>query len=113
MHIRTLLVLIILGLTSLSATADFRTVMEVYEVELVYLTLPASINGTLTFSDCEDCASQSIRATAATRYTVNGQNMPLADFRRVVAGITNRKLQIIDVFHDLESDTVTAVEVKL
>ncbi|MDX1406032.1 MAG: hypothetical protein R3192_15920 [Woeseiaceae bacterium] len=113
MNIQRLLVLTIFALLSFSSSADFRTVMEVHEVELVYLTLPASVNGTLTFSDCNECEQTSIRATVGTRYAVNGRNVSLADFRRAVAGITNRSQQIIDVFHDLESDTVIAVEVKL
>ena len=112
MQIQRLLVLFILGL-SLSAAADFRTTMEVYEVDLIYLRLPGSVSGTLSFSDCSDCDTQTIRATAATRYIVNGKDVALADFRRVVSGITNRKDQIIDVFHDLESDTIIRVRVKL
>ena len=112
MQIQRLLVLFILGL-SLSAAADFRTTMEVYEVDLIYLRLPGSVSGTLSFSDRSDCDTQTIRATAATRYIVNGKDVALADFRRVVSGITNRKDQIIDVFHDLESDTIIRVRVNL
>ncbi len=111
MQIRRLLVLTILGL-SLSAAADFKTTMEVWEVELTHLRLPTSANGTLTFSDCTDCNAQTIRVTAATRYTVNGRDVMLADFRRAVSGIRNRSDQIIDVYHDLESDTVIRVNVK-
>lgn len=113
MTIQRLGILIIFGLMSFSASADFRTVMEVHEVELPYLTLPASVNGTLTFSDCDECSQLSIRATVATRYSVNGQTVSLADFRRAIAGITNRSQQIVDVFHDLESNTVIQVRVKL
>ena len=112
MQIRRLLVLAILGL-SLSAAADFRTTMEVWEVTLSYLRLPTGANGTLSFSDCTDCDAQTIRVTTATRYTVNGKDVKLADFRKTVAAIRNRAEQIIDVFHDLESDTVVRVRVKL
>ena len=111
MRIQRLLVLIILGL-SLTAAADFRTTMEVWEVELTYLRLPTSANGTLSFSDCTDCNAQTIRVTVATRYTVNGRDVMLADFRKTVAGIRNRSDQIIDVYHDLESDTVIRVNMK-
>ncbi len=112
MHIRKLLVLVLLGL-SLTAAADFRTTMEVWEVELINLRLPATEGGTLAFSDCADCDVQTLRATAATRYVVNKRDVSLADFRLAISRITNRKDQIIDVFHDLESDTVTRVRVKL
>lgn len=112
MQIRRLLVLTILGL-SLTAAADFRTTMEVHEVQLAYLRLPASVSGTLSFSDCTDCNAQTIRVTAATRYTVNGKDVILADFRRAVAGIRDREFTIIDVFHDLETNTVVRVRAKL
>ncbi len=111
MQIRRLLVLTILGL-SLTAAADFRTTMEVHEVQLVNLRLPTGANGTLSFIDCRECDAQTVRVTVATRYTVNGRDVMLADFRRAVAGITNRADQIIDVYHDLESDTVIRVNVK-
>jgi len=112
MQIRKLLVLTILGL-SLSAAADFRTTLEVWEVELNNLRLPATAGGTLAFSDCADCAVLTLRATAATRYVVNKQNVSLADFRLAISRITNREDVIIDVSHHLESNTVTRVRVKL
>ena len=112
MQIRRLLVLTILGL-SLSAAADFRTTMEVWEVELINLRLPATEGGTLAFSDCADCDVQTLRATAATRYVVNKRDVSLADFRLAISRITNREDAIIDVSHHLESNTVTKVRVKL
>jgi hypothetical protein len=111
MQIRRLLVLTILGL-SLSAAADFRTITEVHEVNLIFLRLPTSANGTLSFADCTDCNAQTIRVTVATRYTLNGRDVMLADFRKAVSGIRNRADQIIDVYHHLESDTVIRVNVK-
>ena len=112
MHIQRLLVLIILGL-SLTAAADFRTITEVHEVNLVFLRLPGTPSGTLAFAACADCDSQTIRVSLATHYIVNGQTMSLADFKRAVASITNRRDTNIDVFHHLESDTVIRVRVKL
>ena len=112
MHIQRLLVLTILAL-SLSAAADFRTTTEVWEVELIYLRLPASEGGTLAFSDCADCEVTTLRATAATRYVVNKQDVTLVDFRQVISRIINRKDVIVDVSHHLESNTVTKVRVKL
>ncbi len=113
MHIRKLLVLIILGLTSLSATADFRTTMEVWEIDLVNLRLPGTESGTLTFSDCEECESLTVRVTPATRYTVNKRDVSLADFRKVIAGIVDRQNTIIDVSHDLIADRIVQLNVKL
>ncbi len=87
--------------------------MEVHEVELIYLRLPGTVSGTLTFTDCEKCDSLTIRVTPATRYTVNGRDVELAEFRRIAAGITDRSYTVVDVFHDLESNTVLRVRVKL
>ncbi len=112
MHIRKLLVLVLLGL-SLAAAADFRTITEVHEVDLIDLRLPATEGGTLAFSDCADCDVQTLRATAATRYVVNKRDVSLADFRLAISRITNREDVIIDVSHHLASNTVTKVRVKL
>lgn len=112
MQIHKLLVLILLGL-NLTAVADFRTVTEVHEVDLMLLRLPASLNGTLSFAGCADCDSQTLRVNRATRYVINGRTLPLADFRRAVAGITKRREANVDVYHHLESDTATKVRVTL
>ena len=112
MHIQRLLVLLILGL-SLSAAADFRTITEVWEVELNYLRLPATDGGTLALKDCEDCDVLTLRATAATRYVINNRDVMLIDFKKAISRITNRDDMDIDVFHHLESNTVTQVRMKL
>ncbi len=112
MQIRRLLVLTILGL-SLTATADFRTTMEVYEIDFVNVRLPGTEGGTISIKHCNDCESELLRVTAATRYIVNGKDVRLMDFRRSLSSLRNRGDVIIDVFHDLESNTVTRVRVKL
>lgn len=110
MRIQIIRALILLGLT-LTAAADFRTITEVHEVNLIYLRLPATLNGTLSFAGCSDCESQTIRVNPATRYVIDGQTVSLAEFRRAVAGITNRSETNVDVYHHLESDTATRVSV--
>ncbi len=112
MQIQRLLVFTILGL-SLSAAADFRTITEVHEVNLIFLRLPGTVSGTLSFAGCADCDSQTIRVIPATRYVINGRTVSLADFKRAVARITNRGDTNIDVSHHLESDTVTKLRVTL
>lgn len=112
MHIQRLMVLIILGL-SLTAAADFRTITEVHEVNLIFLRLPGTPSGTLSFAECADCDSQTIRVSPATHYVINGRTVSLADFKRAVASVTNREDTIINVSHHLESNTVTTVTAKL
>ena len=112
MHTQKLLVFIFLGL-SVTAAADFRTITEVHEVDLIFLRLPGTPSGTLSFAACADCDSQTIRVSPATHYVMNGRTVSLADFKRAVASVTNRRDTHIDVFHHLESDTVTKVRVTL
>lgn len=113
MQIRKILVLIMFGLMSIQATAEFRTVMEVHEVYLVNVRLPGTESGTLTFSLCEKCELFTLRVTPATRYVVNGQTVTLVDFRKAVRGIRNRNEQMVDVFHELATNTATTVRVKI
>ena len=112
MHIRKLLVLMILGL-SLTAAAEFRTTIEVYEINFVNVRLPGTEGGTISIKHCNACEAQLLRVTATTRYVVNGRSVRLADFRRSLTSIRNRDDVDIDVFHDLQSNTVTRVRVNL
>jgi hypothetical protein len=112
MQIRRLLVLTILGL-SLGAAADFRTITEVYEVDLIHLRLPGTASGTLAFSECADCEKRTLRASPATRYILNGRIVTLKDFRKALSSITNRQDVIVDVFHNLASNAVATVRVKI
>ena len=107
--------LLALGLLALSATAtaDFRTTVEVYEIAFVNMRLPAAVAGTVSIKHCSSCESQLLRVTAATRYVVNGKTVRLADFRRSLSSIRNRGDVDIDVFHDLRSNTVTRLRVHL
>ncbi len=112
MQIRKLLALVLLGL-SLSAAADFTTIMEVYEVELSDLRLPGTEGGTLSIKECDDCAAQILRVSAIARYVLNDRDVTLAEFKKAISRIKNREDVVIDVFHHLESNTVTAVMVSL
>ncbi len=112
MQIRKLLVLVLLGL-SLAAAADFRTITEVREVDLIDLRLPGTEGGTLAINECDYCEVLTLRVSAGTRYVLNDRDVTLAQFKKAVSRVTNREDVIVDVFHHLESDSVTAVMVKL
>ena len=112
MQIRKLLVLILLGL-SLSAAADFTTITEVYEIDLTNLRLPGTEGGTLAIRECDDCELQTLRVSATARYVLNDRDVTLAEFKKAISLIRNRKAVVIDVFHHLESNTITAVMVSL
>ncbi len=112
MQLRKLLVLVLLGL-SLAAAADFRTITEAYEVYLSDLRLPGSENGTLTFRRCPSCEAQTLRVTGKTRYVVNDRGVALAEFKNQLRRVRNRNAVAATVMHHLESNTITAVSVKL
>ena len=112
MHIQRLLVLAILGL-SLSAAADFRTITEAYEVELSDLRLPGNENGNLAFRQCSDCEPETLRVTVKTRYLINDNDFALAEFKKQLKLVRNRKDRTVAVLHHLESDTVTAIKLWL
>ena len=112
MHCRKLLVLVLLGL-SLSATADFRTITEAYEVDLSNLRLPGNEYGTLTFKQCSDCELQTTRVNGNTRYLINNRVLALAEFKDLLERIGNRGDWSITVLHHLESNTIKAIKVWL
>ena len=112
MHIPKLLVLVWLGL-SLSAVADFTTITEAYEVDLSDLRLPGSENGTLTFKQCSDCETQTLRVTGQTRYVLNDRDLELAEFKKQLESAMYRKDETATVMHHLESNTIIAVMLNL
>ena len=110
MHIRKLLILVLLGL-SLSAAADFTTIAEVYEIDLTDLRLPGTEGGTLAFKQCEDCEVQTLRVSGGARYVLNDRDFALAQFKKEVKRVRNRKGVAVAVTHHLESNTITAIMV--
>jgi len=112
MHIRKLLALALLGL-SLSAAADFTTLTAGYEVAIGDLRLPRSTGGTLTFRRCVDCELETLRVNSKTRYVLNDRDLELAEFREEIKSVRNKKKEGATVMHHLESNTITAVMVRL
>ena len=109
MHIRKLLALVLIGL-SLTATAQFTTITEAYEVAVSDMRLPRNTGGTLTFRQCADCEAQTLLVTSRTRYVVNDRDVELAEFKDRLASVRNKAATVM---HHLESNTITAVMVSL
>ena len=110
MHSRQLLVLVLLGL-SLSAAAEFRTITEAYEVDLIDLRLPGNEHGTLTFKQCSDCDALTLRVTGKTRYVINDRDFALVEFKEQLKRVRNQKYLSIAVLHHLDSNTIKAIKV--
>lgn len=112
MNIKTLLIAILLGL-SLPVAAEFTTVSLAHEVSLSNFRVPISHNSVVSFKICDDCDSQSVRATPKTQYVVNGHPVKLKEFRELVFKVTDRARTIVIVLHHLESNTVVSVSVTI
>lgn len=109
MQFHKLIAVILLAL-SFSATADFVTVTEAYEIDASNLTMPVNEVGTLKFKQCDDCEWQTVMVSGGTRYVLNGSNVSLNEFKSQIAGEND---EIITVLHHLESNRITAVKVRL
>lgn len=108
MQIRKLLALALLGL-SLSAVADFTTIIEAYEVDIGDLRLPRNAGGTLTFKRCTSCEFETVLVNSRTRYVIDDRDVTLAEFKERLAGV---RKEAVTVLHHLESNTITAVKVR-
>jgi hypothetical protein len=110
MTIKTTFIIALLSL-SLPAAAEFRTVSLAHEVALSDFRAPATVNGGVVFKECKTCTQKSVRATAETRYAVNGQSMELPKFREAIARVSDREGTTLTVLHHLESDTIVSIKV--
>jgi len=110
MNIRYLLIAALLSL-SLPAAADFTTIAEAYELALSDLNVPATPSSGIVFKKCADCDTQVVRVTPGTTYSINGQALPLKEFRKRVFNITDRAHTAVTVIHHLEADVILSVSV--
>ena len=112
MKFKALIAAALLGL-ALSAAADNRLIQKAYEVALSDLRLPQVEDGTMMFKQCETCEYLQVRVGTGTTYRLNGQAMPLAEFRTALLNVADREGQPVTVLHHLELDVVTNVALNL
>ncbi len=96
---------------SLPSMAQFRTIAEAYEVRLSDLRLPQSEGGTVVYKTCDACAYESKLVSNDVQWILDGRILPLEDFLRDLATVTDRENTPVMVLHHLESDRVTRVSV--
>lgn len=81
------------------------------------ITLPATINGTVTFKTCsgtecdQDRDHKRARLTADTKFSVNGKAVNFDEFRRDHAAIRRSDESYALVSYDTETNTVTKIEI--
>lgn len=110
MNIKTLLLAILLGI-SLPVAADFKTVSLAHEIQLSNFRVPVTLNSAVAFKTCDECDVQAVRVTPQTQYILNGNPVPLKEFRKTVFKIRDRAHNTVIVLQHLESNTVVSVSV--
>jgi len=111
MNTRTLLAAFALVCTTPALAVEYMTVAPAYEVPLAHLRAPATANGGITFKECDDCPSRSIRVTDDTLYVLNGRPTTLGKFKDAIATVRDRRSVTVTVVHHLETNVVTKVKV--
>jgi len=112
MNIKTIFSVALLSL-GLSMAVHGDVVSQAYEVALGDFREPATESGGASFKACDACERKLVRVTAATRYSINGETVRFADFRRVVRESRSRGGAAVTVLHHLESDTIESINVSL
>jgi hypothetical protein len=106
----------LLVLDTASATRVIEQVETSVELTLGELDLPSTSGETINFSACPNCGFSTHRLTDTTVFTVNGQQVPFAEFLRIAAEIRERPRgadnTFAGVFLDSASGRVTRIEIR-
>ena len=105
--------ILILAAASLPAMAGFETVSQAYEVALGNMRMPTSTYSSVSFRECDECETHTVRLTGNTRFVVNGRTVSFEKFRAVTAAAADADAVPVIVLRHLESDTITRITVPL
>ena len=112
MNIRKILTIMLLCASYAAAAQEpGQVVTQAYEVFLNNFTAPTTTNNGVTFKACDNCDPVRTRVTEATRYTVNGKQVRLEEFRQATNYARSHDDSVVLVLHHLESDTVISIDV--
>jgi hypothetical protein len=112
MKIKMMITALLLSL-SLTASAQFKTISEAYEVSLNDIRLPQSEAGTIAFKKCSECDYETRRISRTMIWEFNGERMSLEKFRRALATVDRSENIPVQVLHHLESNQVTKVWIRV
>jgi hypothetical protein len=103
-----------LSLSGLAAQANALEMIEgAYELSLREVSLPRSAVDAASFRPCEGCSTVSLSVDSATRYSIDGRELVLADFlqaiERIRQGPDGNAKTFVGLFYDLKTDRVTRV----
>ena len=100
-------------LFSMAAQAEIVTVTRAYEIALNNFRVAASVDGAVTFRQCDSCDPMVVRVSPSTRFLLNGAEVDLREFRKGIFQVGDRASETVIVMHHLESDVVTQISVSL
>lgn len=83
------------------------------ELSLATLVLPSAVNGQIRYRTCEDCQVQQNRITGQTKYLIDRNEVPFADFVATADGIRQQgetaQNTYVGVFIDIASQNVNRI----
>ena len=110
MKIKMIICVALLSLSAPLFAGLGKVTSQGYEVLLRNFTAPATVSGGVTFRECDDCDSRTIRVVSGTRYAINGKTVRLEDLRRAILQVPDREAASVTVLHHLESDTIELID---
>lgn len=110
-------ILFALLLASMYGAASARTLEimgRAYELDLAQVIMPQATTGTAFVRVCETCESVGHPVTPATRYRIDGRELPLVEFLLEIADIrvtSGGNDSYVTVAYDLASNEVERISV--
>jgi hypothetical protein len=95
------------------AIADITTIVRAHEISLSDFRAPASVNGMVSFKNCESCDVRLVNVTSTTQYLLNNRSVTLPQFRKRLSTVQDRNVETVIVMHHIESDVVTSISINL
>jgi predicted nucleic acid-binding Zn-ribbon protein len=107
--LKTYKFLSIVSILFATVVANANGATKTFEAIPSTVRIPASVTGTISLRECEECQFESIRVTAKTLYRINNKFMQLNQFRLAVQQLKLERQFTINVRRDEESRTVAIV----
>ncbi len=109
MNVRTIIVLLIMGIAA-PAFADYQVVVDAVETSSSLVKFPTTQNSTLSFKRCKECDSESVRLTPYTDFILRGERIKFDGFRQGFKKL-RRDDEYVLISYDVKTNTVTSIRV--
>ncbi|CAN5285903.1 hypothetical protein BH24PSE2_BH24PSE2_16810 [soil metagenome] len=105
-HLFTAVAAALILLNSTEAAVMYKLVEEAFESTTADARIPAAVGQSIVLRHCPACEATTLQVTKDSRFFIDEQQVPLAEFRRAA----NRGTHGLIVFYDLESFEVTRMK---